>query len=61
MGFDAHIETFQVLFHTQRTLVELIEPTKFAPSSRNRSPRDPTSSQTAEQLPTTTRIPSTAT
>ena len=53
-GFDAHIETFQVLFPTPKErIVELIEPTKFrAKLQEPVVPEDPTSSQTAEQLPT---------
>src|SRR5438270_11313550 len=52
-GFDAHIETFQVLFPTpkQRAL-ELLSPTKF--TAKLQEPAlsvDPTSSQTAEHLP----------
>jgi N-acetylated-alpha-linked acidic dipeptidase len=53
-GFDAHIETFQVLFPTPKErVVELLEPTKFR--AKLQEPPvvgDPTSSQTAEQLPT---------
>jgi N-acetylated-alpha-linked acidic dipeptidase len=53
-GFDAHIETFNVLFPTpkQRSL-ELVEPTKF--TAKLQEPAlsvDPTSAQTSEQLPT---------
>jgi len=53
-GFDAHIETFQVLFPTPKErVVELIEPTKFRAKLQEPAvPGDPTSSQTAEQLPT---------
>jgi N-acetylated-alpha-linked acidic dipeptidase len=53
-GFDAHIETFQVLFPTPKErIVELVEPTKFrAKLQEPPVPVDPTSSQTAEQLPT---------
>jgi len=53
-GFDAHIETFQVLFPTPKErIVEMIEPTKFrAKLQEPPVPGDPTSSQTAEQLPT---------
>jgi len=53
-GFDAHIETFYVLFPTPKErLVEMLEPTKFT-AKLQESPLsvDPTSSQTAEQLPT---------
>ena len=53
-GWDAHIETFQVLFPTPRErLVEMVEPTKF--TAKLQEPPlavDPTSSQTSEQLPT---------
>jgi N-acetylated-alpha-linked acidic dipeptidase len=53
-GFDAHIETFQVLFPTPKErVVELLEPTKFRAKLQEPAvPGDPTSSQTAEQLPT---------
>jgi N-acetylated-alpha-linked acidic dipeptidase len=53
-GFDAHIETFQVLFPTPKErVVELVEPTKFrAKLQEPPVPGDPTSSQTSEQLPT---------
>lgn len=53
-GFDAHIETFDVLFPTpKQRVVELLEPTKF--TAKLEEPPlsvDPTSNQTAEQLPT---------
>jgi N-acetylated-alpha-linked acidic dipeptidase len=53
-GFDAHIETFDVLFPTPKErILEMIEPTKFR--AKLQEPVlaiDPTSSQTAEQLPT---------
>ncbi len=53
-GFDAHIETFSVLFPTPKErMVELLEPTRFA--AKLQEPvlsLDPTSNQTAEQLPT---------
>jgi N-acetylated-alpha-linked acidic dipeptidase len=53
-GFDAHIETFSVLFPTPKERVlELLEPTKF--TAKLQEPVlsvDPTSNQTAEQLPT---------
>jgi N-acetylated-alpha-linked acidic dipeptidase len=53
-GFDAHIETFDVLFPTPKErVVELLEPTKFR--AKLQEPVlaiDPTSNQTAEQLPT---------
>jgi len=53
-GFDAKIETFNVLFPTpQERVVELLEPTKF--TAKLQEPVldvDPTSSQTGEQLPT---------
>ena len=52
-GFDAHIETFSVLFPTpKQRVVELLEPTKF--TAKLQEPAlaiDPTSGQTAEQLP----------
>lgn len=53
-GFDAHIETFTVLFPTPKErVVELLEPTKFrAKLQEPPVPGDPTSSQTSEQLPT---------
>ena len=53
-GFDARIETFNVLFPTPKErVVELLEPTKF--TAKLQEPElafDPTSNQTAEQLPT---------
>ncbi len=53
-GWDAHIETFEVLFPTPKErLVEMVEPTKF--TAKLQEPPlavDPTSSQTNEQLPT---------
>jgi N-acetylated-alpha-linked acidic dipeptidase len=53
-GFDAHIETFNVLFPTpKQRVLEMLEPTKF--TAKLQEPPlavDPTSSQTAEQLPT---------
>jgi N-acetylated-alpha-linked acidic dipeptidase len=53
-GFDAHIENFDVLFPTPKErIVELIAPTKFR--AKLQEPVlsvDPTSNQTAEQLPT---------
>ncbi len=53
-GFDAHIETFDVLFPTPKERVlELIEPTQFR--AKLQEPvlaADPTSNQTSEQLPT---------
>jgi len=53
-GFDAHIETFQVLFPTPKErVVELVEPTKLrAKLQEPPVPGDTTSSQTSEQLPT---------
>ena len=53
-GFDAHIETFQVLFPTPKErVVELVAPTQFkAKLQEPPVPGDPTSSQTSEQLPT---------
>ena len=53
-GFDAHIETFDVLFPTPKVrLVQMIEPTKF--TAKLEEPAlaiDPTSNQKSEQLPT---------
>jgi N-acetylated-alpha-linked acidic dipeptidase len=53
-GFDARIETFNVLFPTPKErVVELVEPTRFAAKLQEPAlPSDPTSNQTAEQLPT---------
>src|SRR5579862_7762987 len=53
-GFDAHIETFSVLFPTPKErVVELVEPTKFKAKLQEAPVAgDPTSAQTAEQLPT---------
>ena len=53
-GFDAHIETFDVLFPTPKTrLLEMIKPTVFQASLQEPPiAEDPTSSQTSEQLPT---------
>jgi N-acetylated-alpha-linked acidic dipeptidase len=53
-GFDAHIETFQVLFPTPKErIVELLQPTQFkAKLSESAIAVDPTSNQTSEQLPT---------
>ena len=53
-GFDAQIENFYVLFPTPKErLVELLGPTKFTASLQEPVvPEDPTSNQTAEQLPT---------
>jgi N-acetylated-alpha-linked acidic dipeptidase len=53
-GFDAHIETFTVLFPTPKErVVELLEPTKFTAKLQEPVlPVDPTSNQTPEQLPT---------
>jgi len=53
-GFDAHIETFDVLFPTPKErVVELLAPTKFrAKLQEPVLPVDPTSNQTSEQLPT---------
>ena len=53
-GFDAHIETFNVLFPTPKErVVELVAPTPY--KAKLQEPAlaiDPTSNQTAEQLPT---------
>ena len=53
-GWDAHIETFDVLYPTpKRRLVELTAPTKFTAKLEEPTvPEDPTSSQKSEQLPT---------
>jgi len=53
-GFDAHIETFDVLFPTpKQRLVEMVEPTAFRASLQEPPiAADPTSSQTSEELPT---------
>lgn len=53
-GFDAHIETFDVLFPTPKErVVELVAPTKFRAKLQEPALAvDPTSNQTAEQLPT---------
>jgi N-acetylated-alpha-linked acidic dipeptidase len=53
-GFDAHIETFDVLFPTPKErMVELIAPTKFRAKLQEPVVAiDPTSNQTSEQLPT---------
>ncbi len=53
-GWDAHIETFQVLFPTPKErVVELVAPTHFVAKLEEPTvPGDPTSSQHAEQLPT---------
>ena len=53
-GWDAHIETFNVLFPTpKQRLVELVAPTRFTAKLQEPPvPGDPTSFQTSEQLPT---------
>jgi N-acetylated-alpha-linked acidic dipeptidase len=53
-GFDAHIETFKVLFPTPKERVlELLEPTPYRAKLQEPAVAvDPTSNQTAEQLPT---------
>jgi len=53
-GFDAHIETFDVLFPTPKVrLLEMIEPEKFtAKLDEPALAVDPTSNQKSEQLPT---------
>jgi len=53
-GWDAHIETFQVLFPTPKERVlELVAPTHFVAKLEEPTvPGDPTSSQHSEQLPT---------
>jgi N-acetylated-alpha-linked acidic dipeptidase len=53
-GFDAHIETFRVLFPTPKErVVELVQPTQFRAKLQEPAVAgDPTSNQTSEQLPT---------
>lgn len=53
-GLDAHIESFTVLFPTPKSrLLEMVEPTHFtAKLAEPPVAVDPTSNQTAEQLPT---------
>ena len=53
-GFDAHIETFDVLFPTPKERhVELLSPTHFVAKLQEPALSiDPTSQQTSEQLPT---------
>jgi N-acetylated-alpha-linked acidic dipeptidase len=53
-GFDAHIENFDVLFPTPKErIVELVAPTKFRAKLQEPAlSADPTSNETAEQLPT---------
>jgi N-acetylated-alpha-linked acidic dipeptidase len=53
-GWDAHIETFQVLFPTPKTrLLELLAPNHFLAKLKEPALAiDPTSNQEAEQLPT---------
>ncbi len=53
-GWDAHIETFNVLFPTPKErLVELVAPTHFVAKLQEPAvPQDPTSNQQSEQLPT---------
>jgi N-acetylated-alpha-linked acidic dipeptidase len=53
-GFEVKIETFDVLFPTPKErLLELVEPTKFRAKLQEPAlASDPTSNQTAEQLPT---------
>ena len=52
-GWDAHIESFNVLFPTPKErAVELLEPTKFVAKLQEPPvPGDPTSGQQSEQLP----------
>ena len=52
-GWDAHIETFDVLFPTPKERVlEMVEPTRFTAKLQEPPvPGDPTSGQQAEQLP----------
>jgi N-acetylated-alpha-linked acidic dipeptidase len=53
-GWDAHIETFKVLFPTPKfRLLEMVAPTHFVAKIQEPPvPGDPTSSQQSEQLPT---------
>jgi N-acetylated-alpha-linked acidic dipeptidase len=53
-GYDAHIETFDVLFPTPKERVlEMVAPTRFkAKLQESALSVDPTSGQTSEQLPT---------
>jgi len=53
-GWDAHIETFDVVFPTPKTrIVEMLEPTQFTAKLEEPAvPGDPTSNQKSEQLPT---------
>src|ERR1700685_1605353 len=53
-GFDAKIETFNVVFPTPRVRVlEMTKPTKFRAALQEPAvPSDPTTSQFGEQLPT---------
>jgi N-acetylated-alpha-linked acidic dipeptidase len=53
-GFDAKIETFNVLFPTPKVrALEMTKPTKFRAALKEPAvPSDPTTSQTGEQLPT---------
>jgi N-acetylated-alpha-linked acidic dipeptidase len=53
-GWDASIETFEVLFPTPKTrLLEMTEPVQFTARLQEATlPTDPTSGQVAEQLPT---------
>src|SRR5712664_274612 len=52
-GWDAKIETFDVLFPTPKErLLEMVEPTRFAAKLQEpQLPVDPTSKQQSEQLP----------
>lgn len=52
-GWDAHIETFDVLFPTPKErVVEMVEPTRFTARLQEPPvPGDPTSGQQTEQLP----------
>jgi N-acetylated-alpha-linked acidic dipeptidase len=53
-GWDAQIETFDVLFPTpKQRLLEMVEPTRFTAKLQEPAlPADPTSSQQNEELPT---------
>src|SRR6202140_4468498 len=52
-GWDVHVESFQILFPTPKERVlEMVEPTRFVAKLQEPPlPEDPTSNQTAEQLP----------
>jgi N-acetylated-alpha-linked acidic dipeptidase len=52
-GWDVHVESFQILFPTPKERVlEMVEPARFVAKLQEPPlPEDPTSNQTAEQLP----------